>query len=63
MIATPRLRFIERKYQMSAFYRDQSGGPAFTTVRVLQQYWASITSPNDVPEGEWRDVPLETDGP
>ena len=62
MIPTPRLRFVERTYQIprEAFY---GGGTVDHKVRILQQYWASIMQPNDVPEGEWRDVPLEADGP
>ena len=59
MTPTAKLRFIERKFEMDPFYRDiQTGGPAYRTYRVLQQWWEH-TEWNA--QGEWRDVPLETE--
>ncbi len=64
MIPTPRLRFVERTYQVprEAFY---GGGTVDHKVRILQQLW--VPDLNDVYDqglpDEWRDVPLEADGP
>ena len=65
---TAKLRFVERKFEMDPFYRDiQTGGPAYRTYRVLQQWWAPFRTFSDgygyqtveQEGGEWRDVPLE----
>jgi hypothetical protein len=57
MKPTPKLRFVERKFAMDPFYRDiQTGGTAYQTYRVLQQWWEHTEW--NAP-GEWRDVPLE----
>ncbi len=65
MKPTSRMRFVERKAQMHPFYKSADGGPAYQIYRVLQQWWA--TDPDDYEDwvlranGEWRDVPLETE--
>ena len=63
MTPTPVLRYIQRKHQMHPFYRDsQTGGPAYQTYHVLQQWWEWPDSFDVVagrPVGEWRDVPME----
>lgn len=63
MTPTAKLRFVERKFQMDPFYRDiQTGGPAYRTYRVLQQWWEQKQWAHDdwiIVGGEWRDVPLE----
>lgn len=55
MIATNKLRFVEREVQVPV----PEFGPNITKsikARVLQQWWQSTHHPD---EGEWRDVPLE----
>ncbi len=63
MTPTPKLRFVERKFAMDPFYRDiQTGGTAYRTYRVLQQWWEQKQWAHDdwiIVGGEWRDVPLE----
>ena len=58
MSPTPKLRFVEREIEVH-------GDPK--PVRILQQWWATtkvyfgiVTAVSDT-EGEWRDVPLETE--
>jgi hypothetical protein len=71
MKPTTKLRFVEREQPMHPFYKtvDTKGNmvQAVQKYRVLQQWWAKqiqagpqtfVDHPND---GEWRDVPLETE--
>lgn len=61
MIATAKLRFVERLVPM-----PEHGG-YLKTVRILQQWWEEILTMNmgwgeipiGKPKGEWRDVPIE----
>lgn len=58
MKPTNRLRFIERVVPAPEY-----GEGVGKTVRILQQWW-EVENPtdalhNNVPVGEWRDVPLE----
>jgi hypothetical protein len=63
MTPTAKLRFVERKFEMDPFYRDiQTGGRAYRTYRVLQQWWEQKQWAHDdwiIVGGEWRDVLLE----
>lgn len=56
MTPTPKLRFVNGKETF------ETGGPAYRTYRVLQQWWVAPDSFDMItgqPAGEWRDVPLE----
>ena len=64
MIPTPKLRFIER------IQPDYPGALTGRTIRILQQWWENNLTINlgwtgdmsiGKPNGEWRDVPLETE--
>ena len=64
MTPTPKLRFVERQNG----YRTTDGKDVMPNmVRILQQWWESdltghwVTSTEFRPDGEWRDVPLETE--
>jgi len=60
MTPTAKLRFVERKVAMHPFYRDMStGGRAYQTYQVLQQWWQHASTGQITTHGEWRDVPLE----
>lgn len=58
MKPTAKLRFIEREIEVNGDHKP---------VRILQQWWAEtkvywgiITAISDT-EGEWRDVPMESE--
>lgn len=60
MIATNKLRFVERKD-----FTDDAANPR--TLKILQQWWAPFRTFSDghgyqtveLEGGEWRDVPIE----
>ena len=56
MIATPKLRFVER---------DDETSWTPKTVRILQQWWEPERNIIDMvagkTQGEWRDIPLEVE--
>jgi hypothetical protein len=54
MTPTPKLRFVERS---KIIVNDQGCGAATTHVRILQQWWEYNSGA--IPNGEWRDVPIE----
>jgi len=54
MTPTPKLRFVERN---KIIVNDQGSGAATTRVRILQQWWEYNSGA--IPNGEWRDVPVE----
>jgi hypothetical protein len=63
MKPTSNLRWVERKEEMSPFYKSFDGGPAFRTYLVLQQWW-SLNPEIEIDwickvNGEWRDVEIE----
>jgi len=57
MNPTPRLRFVERTQPI---YTQPDGSVLGKKIRVLQQWYAyDIEYP--MTQGEWKDVPLETE--
>jgi hypothetical protein len=54
MIATNKLRFVEREIP-----RRYPNDSSTTLVRILQQWWAAARAGQITPTGEWRDVPVE----
>ena len=54
MKPTPKLRFVERN---KVIVNNEGFGAATTRVRILQQWWDFNSGA--IPDGEWRDVPIE----
>jgi len=54
MTPTPKLRFVERN---KVIVNNEGFGAATTCVRILQQWWDFNSGA--IPDGEWRDVPIE----
>lgn len=51
-VPTAKLRFVERR-------NDPRSGEFVT--RILQQWWELRAMPaSSLPDGEWRDIPMET---
>lgn len=69
MTPTAKLRFVQRKVPMHPFYKttDAQGNlvQAMQTYHVLQQWWANDPDCHEdfvlKVNGEWRDVPMETE--
>ena len=59
MTPTPKLRFVER----DSYSRNGEHFVMPLKIRVLQQWWQvediAYAWHTNVPDGEWRDVPLE----
>ena len=59
MKPTPKLRFVERDGPMMGFQRNPDGSETtmHQKIRILQQWWDFNSGA--IPDGEWRDVPIE----